>query len=583
MDISGMTIKKKVNPGMSANASIRPPPPPVPPSFERPANMPPLADDIKVDDAIGKRKQVPPPVATADGFKKGFFGSSGLSSSSSSPSSSRATKKEPSPKNTSGGFKKGFFDSFGSKQPSSPGSSTAEDTDNDKRKEFEYTTTDGSDGRKVDKLKNNNESGEWTINRLPDGKMEASFKPISKDSNLGNKSKKTTSSATSSSSSSSSSSSGSSGIKTEPTIRKGDKTSSRRTPDSSSNDDKKPPELTEREKEIERLQQELQDTCMKRDEYLKKRREMKIEDKIKYMERLKDFNYLKGKVHEPAWKEPDRFPASLYDRFPTRPFPNMWADGAPMSDKNFMGEDRTGKNFFVDPNEELYLQEARRDCHYWVPEHMGMKSMMIKIETLGQEQGIKELKEVLEQNEVDRGKEGFDEEEKVRELLIKWIEKTRKEFPLKIPTKEEEAKAPQIGEGFLKPNLDSDVNFKEMTVGAVNAAIQAAEIEKALYCKEAEEKMPSGDKFIWRKYGKKLFQERRKWEDAKRADPSLPSEGAYNLATRLIWASFDYTKPFDLNPPKPKQSNVDVTEDGLFRINPSINKKALPKALRDLL
>ena len=559
MDISSISIKKKVLPGM----------PSAPSSLERPTTMPPRAEHASVDS--NKRKEITPPVATAGGFKKGFLSSSG-STSSSGTIKKEASQKERPPHNedrkeTAGGFKRGFFGSPDKKQSSSS-ASTAQGTKNKRTMEFEYTTEEKADGKKVDRLKNDNKSGEWTINRLPDGKMEASYKNISNT--------RTSDANTKKSSSSSSSSSAGSGVKSESRTHKSGDTGSEKTT-SNTGDDKKPP-MSELEKEIERLQNELQEACMERDEYLEKRREVRIEEKRKYMERLKDFNYLKGKVHEPAWADPDRFPASFYDRLPTRPYPDLWVDGGPMSTKNFMGEDRTGKNFFVDPNEELYVKEARRDCHDWNPYAMNMTTMMYKIETLGQDQGIKELAELLQQNELDRDKEGFDEEKRIRDLLIKWIEKTKKEFPIEVPAEG----GAKVGEGFLKPSFESDVNFKEMTYGVVNAAIHAAEMDKARFCKEAEEKIPDGDKFIWRRYGKVLFEERRKWEDAKRADPSLPSEGAYNLATRLIWATFDYTKPFDLEAPKAKKSNI-VENDGLYRIDPSINKKALPKALRDLL
>ena len=88
-----------------------------------------------------------------------------------------------------------------------------------------------------------------------------------------------------------------------------------------------------------------------------------------------------------------------------------------------------------------------------------------------------------------------------------------------------------------------------------------------------------------------MFVERRKWEVAIVLDPSLISvccEGGYNLATRLIWASWDYTKPKNFEDDK-KASTATFNKahgEGLFKLDPSLagkDKKNLPKALRDLL
>ena len=66
---------------------------------------------------------------------------------------------------------------------------------------------------------------------------------------------------------------------------------------SNTGDDKKPP-MSELEKEIERLQNELQEACMERDEYLEKRREVRIEEKRKYTQRYEEsLQFLKNQAN----------------------------------------------------------------------------------------------------------------------------------------------------------------------------------------------------------------------------------------------------------------------------------------------
>ena len=192
IDISSMSIKKKTKPGMQP--SFQPPPPPAPPPFQRPTSMP--AGKEMISDH-GKSKGNSSSIPASAGFRKGFLDPSGSSASSSETKGK--SQQESSPKHagvhgSGGGFKKGFFGSSSSSKGTSSSSSSStthrQMDDDPHNKEFKYTTSEKEDGTKVDKLKNDDGSGEWTINRLPNGKFEASFKSSSGEPNTKVKSNK---------------------------------------------------------------------------------------------------------------------------------------------------------------------------------------------------------------------------------------------------------------------------------------------------------------------------------------------------------------------------------------------------------